>query len=359
MIIRSKSPLRLGLAGGGTDVSPFCDEYGGNVLNVTIDMYSYCTLVPRKDGKIVIKSPDMNEFLELEATAHIDSIEVLPLHVGVYNRIVKEFNGGKPLSFSMITYSDAPSGSGLGTSSTMVVTILKAFQEWLNLPLGEYDLAKLAFDIERNDLGFEGGAQDQYAATFGGLNYMEFYADNKVVVNPLRLKKWIKNEMESSLVLYYTGKSHDSGKIISEQKKATSNKNSQNFQGLLEVKAAAKEMKEAVLMGAFDDIAEIFNKAWLAKKKTSSAISNKEIDDLYNYALANGARAAKISGAGGGGFMMCWCSPCDRYNLIKALRKLDGSVRTVDFVDKGTQSWVLYPTNLKEELDENRINSRD
>ncbi|MCR5786364.1 MAG: GHMP kinase [Acholeplasmatales bacterium] len=343
MIIRSKAPLRLGFAGGGTDVEPFCNEYGGCVLNVTINMYAHCTLKPRNDGKIVLSAPDMGEHIELDAKSVLEIDSHLPLHKGIYNRIVKDYNNGNPLSFEMTTYSDAPSGSGLGTSSTMVVCILKAFVEWLNLPLGEYDVARLAYDIERIDLGFAGGSQDQYAAVFGGLNFMEFYDNHKVIVNPLRLKKWIKNEMENSLVLYYTGKSHDSSKIILEQKKATENKKSSNFEGLLEIKKASYEMKEHVLTGNFKGIAETLNNAWIAKKKTSKAISNQMIDDLYNFAIANGAEAAKISGAGGGGVMMCWCRPENRFTLVEALKTLkNGNVFTVDFVEKGAQTWKLY-----------------
>ncbi len=341
MIIRSKTPLRLGLAGGGTDVSPFCDLYGGCVLNVTIDMFSYCTIIPKNNGKVKFISPDRNEILEFDACVKLPIDKGLPLHCGIYNRIVKDFNKGEPLSFEMTTYSDAPAGSGLGTSSTMVVTILKAFQEWLNLPLGEYDMASLAFDIERNDLGFSGGKQDQYAATFGGLNFMEFYANNRVIVNPLRMKKWIKNEIENSLVLFYTGTSRDSGKIIEEQTKAT--KNEKSMEAMFEIKKQTSLMKEAVLKGDFAAIASSLHQNWLAKKKTASVISNPHIEETYNYIMANGGKAAKISGAGGGGFMMIWCDPKDRYQLIEALKKRqEGKTRVVNFVDYGTQAWTIY-----------------
>ena len=341
MIIRSKTPLRLGLAGGGTDVSPFCDKYGGCVLNVTINMYSYCTLKPTKDNKIKFISSDRNEKLEFDSMERLPIDKGLPLHCGIYNRIVKEFNNGKKLSFEMITYSDAPAGSGLGTSSTMVVTILKAFQEWLNLPLGEYDMAQLAFDIERNDLGFAGGKQDQYAATFGGLNYMEFYENNRVIVNPLRMKKWIKNEMQNSIVLYYTGTSRDSGKIIEEQTKAT--KNEKSLDAMFKIKEQTALMKEYILKGNFKGIAECLHQNWIEKKKTASVISNPQIEDTYNYIIENGGIAAKISGAGGGGFMIIWCDPEKRYDLIHALKKRqEGKTKVVDFVEYGTQAWTIY-----------------
>lgn len=341
MIIRSKTPLRLGLAGGGTDVSPFCDKYGGCVLNVTINMYSYCTLRPTNDNKIRFISSDRNQKLEFECVEELPIDKGLPLHCGIYNRIVKDFNNGEKLSFEMTTYSDAPAGSGLGTSSTMVVTILKAFQEWLNLPLGEYDMAQLAFDIERNDLGFAGGKQDQYAATFGGLNYMEFYENNRVIVNPLRMKKWIKNEMQNSIVLYYTGTSRDSGKIIEEQTKAT--KNEKSLDAMFKIKEQTALMKEYILKGNFKGIAECLHQNWIEKKKTATVISNPQIEDTYNYIIENGGIAAKISGAGGGGFMIIWCDPQKRYDLIHALKKRqEGKAKVVDFVEYGTQAWTIY-----------------
>ncbi len=342
MIVRSKAPLRLGFAGGGTDVAPFCDTYGGCVLNATINMYSYCTIIPKDDGKIKFFAPDMNQEVVLDSKERIDTSGELPLHKGIYNRIVKDYNHGKPLSFEMITHSDARPGSGLGTSSTMVVTILKAYAEWLRLPLSDYDIAGLAFDIERNDLKFKGGAQDQYAATFGGINFMEFYKD-RVVVNPLRIKKWIKEELENSLVIFFTGHSRDSGKIIEEQIKSTNDKKSDNFKGLQEIKEAAYKMKEYVLVGDFEKIGEEINNAWEAKKKTSSSITTDEIENIIKYAKDNGASACRISGAGGGGFLMCYCEPSKRYKLIEALNKLSGGkAQKVNFVLEGAESWTIY-----------------
>lgn len=162
MKIRSKAPLRLGLAGGGTDLNTYCDKYIGFVLNATVSLYVHCTIEERFDNKIVFES-DHTQITECESKNYLELDGNMDLYKGIYNRIVKDF-AHKPLSFNISTYSDVPSGSGLGGSSTLVVAILKAFTECLNLPLGEYDIARLAFDIEREDIGIVGGAQDQYAA---------------------------------------------------------------------------------------------------------------------------------------------------------------------------------------------------
>lgn len=342
MIIRSKAPLRIGFAGGGTDVSPYCDEYGGAVLNATIDMFSYCTLEPTNDGKIMFSARDINKNYESDSISQLPIEGELILLKGVYNRIVSDFNNGKPLSFKMTTYSDAPPGSGLGSSSTMVVAIIKAYMEWLNLPLGEYDMALLAYEIEREDLKLSGGKQDQYAATFGGFNYIEFYDNHRVIVNPLRIKNWIKNEVENSLILYYTGTSRESATIIDDQIKCTTSKHKNSIEGMHEIKGFALEMKNALLRGDFDGLAFNLNKGWESKKKTSTAISNPQIDKIYNYIIENGGKAAKISGAGGGGFMMILCNPTERYDLVEKLKQTDGKVMTPQFIEKGAQAWTIY-----------------
>jgi D-glycero-alpha-D-manno-heptose-7-phosphate kinase len=339
LIIRSKAPLRLGLAGGGTDVSPYCDEYGGHVLNATIDMYAYCTIEVTDDGTTSFFAADRNEFFESEAKPFLELDGHLNLHKGIYNRVIKQFNDGKPLSFKMTTYSDAPAGSGLGSSSTMVVAILKAYTEWLNLPMGEYDIAHLAFEIERIDVGLSGGRQDQYAATFGGFNFIEFYSQDRVIVNPLRIKNWIINELENSIVLYYTGASRESAKIIDEQVENATKKNKQSLEAMHELKADAQIMKEAILKGDLITFAKYLGKSWEAKKRTATSISNSKIDYIYNVALEAGAYAGKVSGAGGGGFMIFMVDPTQRLRLIDALRRQDGQVMNFHFTKSGTQGW--------------------
>jgi len=228
----------------------------------------------------------------------------------------------------------------------MVVAIIKAFTEWLNLPLGEYDIAALAYKIEREDLGLAGGMQDQYAATFGGFNFMEFYENDRVIVNPLRLKRWIRNEIEASLVLLYTGVSRESANIISEQIQHTQKGDAKNIESMHEMKKQAVYMKEALLKGDFKRFSDCLLQGWLAKKKAASSISNSFLDDLYQYALDNGAESAKISGAGGGGFMMIYCNPCKRVSLIRALKEKQNAsssifILTPSFTETGTQGWRL------------------
>ncbi|MGZ4090267.1 MAG: GHMP family kinase ATP-binding protein, partial [Bacteroidia bacterium] len=267
---------------------------------------------------------------------------ILDLHKGVYNRIVKDFNLGVPLSFSMITYSDAPPGSGLGSSSTMVTAILKAFVEWLNLPLGEYEIGHLAFDIERNDLKLSGGRQDQYAASFGGFNFMEFYKDDRVIVNPLRVKRWIIDELESSIILYYTGASRSSASIINEQQQNTTSGNVAAIEATHQVKQSAIDMKEAILKGDITSVARILGKAWENKKKMAHSISNNDIDQVFDIAINAGAYTGKISGAGGGGFIMFVVDPVKRTRVIKALGDLDGKVVPFQFSEGGCHGWKIF-----------------
>ncbi len=340
-IIRSKAPLRLGLAGGGTDVSPFSDLHGGSVLNATIDMHAYCTIEAINNNRVVFYAADRDEYEAHDSSEHLDISEGLLLHRAVYNRIIKQFNQGKPLSLRMTTYSDAVAGSGLGSSSTIVVAMVKAYAEWLNLPLGDYDIAQLAYQIERKDAALSGGKQDQYAATFGGFNFIEFLADDRVIVNPLRVKNWIINELENSFVLFYTGSSRESANIINEQIKNTNEKNKRSIDAMLELKADSVVMKESLLKGDFLTFSRFLAKSWEAKKKMATSISNPEIDRIYKLALEAGAYGGKVSGAGGGGFMMLMVNPVNRIRLIEQLNKQNGQVMNFHFTKYGTQAWRI------------------
>jgi len=348
-MIHSKAPLRLGLAGGGTDVSPYSDTYGGAILNATISMYAYALIEPlcgndvcpgKNNESIIFNSIDrekryccgLNHFIEYDGN--------LDLIKAVYNRIVKDFTK-KPLSFKLSTYVDAPAGSGLGTSSTLVVAVIGAFAEWLKLPLGEYDIAHLAYEIERVDLNMAGGKQDQYSATFGGFNFMEFYDKDKVIVNPLRIKREYVNELQFNILLYHLGTSRLSSGIIEAQVKNVENKNEKSIEAMHKLKEQATMMKEAVLKGRLDDIGEILNFGWKYKKRMTECISNPIIDEIYETALKNGATGGKITGAGGGGFMMFYCPANTRYGVIKALQKFGGEFRRYQFTDVGLETWKI------------------
>jgi len=340
MIIRSKAPLRIGLAGGGTDVSPYSDIYGGAILNATLSLYAYTSIKQREDGKIIINAIDRNEIIELNSEEQLAIDGKLDLIKGVYNRIVKDFIK-KPLSFEINTYVDAPPGSGLGSSSTLVVAILGAFVEWLKLPLGEYDIAHLAYSIEREDLQMAGGKQDQYAATFGGVNYMEFYANDKVIVNPLRIKSKFLHELEHNLVLFYTQTSRLSSEIIQQQADNVNAKKSSSIEAMHQLKEQSILMKEAILQGEVDHIGKILHDGWVHKKQMADGISNASIDAIYDAALQAGATGGKISGAGGGGFMIFYAPYIHKYQLIKKLNEFGGNVMNYSLTTEGLTTWTV------------------
>lgn len=340
MIIRSKAPLRIGLAGGGSDVSPYSDIYSGAILNATIDQYAYATLEPTTDNKIVFYSVDKNIRLEFESSDSIPINDKLILHCGIYNKIVQKFTN-KPLSFKLTTHVDAPPGSGLGSSSTLVTTIIGAFTEWLKLPLGEYDIAWLAYEVERIELKQAGGKQDQYAATFGGINFMEFYANDKVIVNPLRIKHSVLNELSYSLILYFTGTSRDSGNIINKQQTSVKCNQQKQIEAMHKIKEQAVLMKEALLRSELNKIGKILDFGWNHKKKMAEGITNSEINNIYKAALNAGSTGGKVSGAGGGGFMFFYCPNNTRHNVINTLKNFGGEVKPFNFSKTGLTTWKI------------------
>ncbi len=340
MIYRSKAPLRIGLAGGGTDVSPYSDLYGGAILNTTISLSAYASIELIDEPKIIVEALDRKEkqIFELSSVLPIDG--TLDLLKGVYNRVSRDFPF--PLKGMRIsTFVDAPAGSGLGTSSTLVVAILGAFVEMLKLPLGDYDIAHLAYEIERNDLKLAGGKQDQYAATFGGVNFMEFYDQEKVIVNPLRIRPEYMHELENNLVLYFTATSRESAKIINEQVKNVNSKNEKSIEAMHQLKEQAKMMKEALLKGKLHQFGEILDFGFQQKRKMADNISNSSIEKIYDAAKIAGATGGKISGAGGGGFMIFYCPKNHRYAVIESLLKFGGEIKNYSFTNHGLVTWTL------------------
>jgi len=339
--IRSRAPLRLGLAGGGTDVAPYSEIYGGSVLNATINLYTFASIAPASSDEVVFRSIDkgIEQRYTLTNMLPQESCCPLPLHIGVYNAVMRRFNDCKGIPLTLTTSSDAPAGSGLGASSALVVAMVGAFVEYLMLPLGKYEIAHFAYEIERIELGMAGGKQDQYAAVFGGFNFMEFYKEDKIIVNPLRIPRDLQNELQYNLLLFYTGTSRISSMIIAEQVQNVSNKTVGSIEAMHRIKEQAIMMKEAILTNRTDDIGRILNFGWENKKKMANQISNSTIDAIYETAMKNGALGGKISGAGGGGFMMLYCDGDRKRELKQSLLPFEGTFIDFDFNDVGLETW--------------------
>lgn len=282
-----------------------------------------------------------DQHLEQETQAKVPLLldGKMNLHAATYNYIIKNFNNNKPISLELSTFCDAPIGSGLGSSSTLVVAMVRAFAELLNLPLDDYTIARISYQIERVDCGLQGGRQDQYSAAFGGFNFMEFYGDERAVINPLRIKNWIICELEASIVLYFTGVSRKSAHIIADQSSNVASGDADSLTAMHGIKREANSMKEYLLQGDFEGLIGSIRTGWENKKRSSQSVSNTEIDVIYQTAIQAGAVAGKVSGAGGGGFMWFFVPAEKRMNVIRALNGFSGLVSNCHFTKYGTQAW--------------------
>jgi D-glycero-alpha-D-manno-heptose-7-phosphate kinase len=339
--VRARAPLRLGLAGGGTDLSPYCDEFGGAVLNATIDRFAFAHISANTDGTLAFRARDLGVEESGDPKALRAGKEGLALHRAVYSHFVETYLGGKAPALTISTTSDAPAGSGLGSSSALVVALIEAFRAALDLPLGPYDVAQLAYRIERIDLGLAGGRQDQYAAAFGGVNYIEFLPNERVIVNPLRVRRGYLNELESSLVVCFTGQSRHSETIIREQVDGLRGLDAGVMEGMHRLKQDAALFKDAMLRGDIRQIADILMRSWEAKKRTASGIATPAVDRLFDLAIKEGAWGGKVSGAGGGGFLMFCTDPENRYRLTQVLNEAGGMASAVKFTYDGAEAWSV------------------
>ena len=334
MHIRAKAPLRISFAGGGTDVPPFPEQEGGLVINATINKYAYGTLHPRRDSKIKIDSLDFG----LSIKYNIDQKMAYNGKLDLVKAAIHKMEGFKSNGFSLLLHSDAPPGSGLGSSSAMMVALVGLLKEFKNIPMTEYEIADLAYDIERNELAIKGGFQDQYASTFGGFNFIEFYGDRSIV-NPLKVSKDIVNELEHNLLLGYTGRTRLSDNIIDDQIRRYTQKNEQALIGLRKQKALAVDMKNALLQGKLHDFGALLHHAWEFKKKMSDRITNPFLDEIYEAARKKGALGGKITGAGGGGYMLFYCSFENKHKVAAELKRLGVAITDFSFEFHGLQTW--------------------
>jgi D-glycero-alpha-D-manno-heptose-7-phosphate kinase len=339
--IRGRAPLRLGFGGGGTDVPAYSHRYGGCVLNATISMYAYASVTPRSDRRVGVQLGSLRHYVEHEVSSlpKLQPQGQAALVEGILRRFALTFGELPPLDLN--AWTDAPIGSGLGSSSTLVVVICAVLAEALNIPLGEYELAQLAYEIERVEMAMAGGQQDQYSASFGGVNFMEFHQDGGVLVNPLRIKSTIMTELESSLILYYTGVSRESALIIGEQIRAAESTSSRALEALHQIRQEATSMKMHLLRGDLAAFYMALNAGWLAKRETAKSISNPHIEELFSLAINSGAITGKLSGAGGGGFIMFFAKPERRANVVEKLLQHGGQVYPVNFTPKGVQCWAV------------------
>tara|TARA_B100000686_G_scaffold232614_1_gene240232 strand:+ start:1859 stop:2902 length:1044 start_codon:yes stop_codon:yes gene_type:complete len=340
----AKAPLRMALAGGGTDLEPYWKEYGGVVLNATIDQYAYCKIEPyqccRKETHWVFKSIDLGieevrDFYSSDFMNYAYSDGPLKLLMNTYQYLTYKLER-EPVKIT--TYVEAPPGSGLGSSSALVVALVAAITEYYGLPVGEYDIAEDAIEIEREICDLPGGKQDQFAAAFGGFNFMEFLQDGRAIVNPLRMNYKTRNMMELNTVLYYVGKPRKDSRVIENTSEGL--KNSETvLNATHKIKQACIEYKNALLTGDFDKISELMDTYWRNKLETNPHVASPEILDAYEFALQNGCTAAKISGAGGGGHMVLFTKFEDRHKLISALKDKPGRVVPFKFVNHGVDVW--------------------
>ncbi len=338
MIIRSRAPLRISFAGGGTDVEPYLSEQGGVVLSTTINRYAYSSLRLRADRQITVTSLDY----DVVARFNLDEPLTYDGNLDLVKAVIRRLNSGNDdQGLDFFLHTDAPPGSGLGSSSAVVVALIGLFRQWLHLPLTDYEIADLAYQIERQDLGIKGGKQDQYAATFGGFNFIEFYPDT-TIVNPLRVPRDTINELHHNLLLCYTGKTRISARIIETQVERYVRRHEEVVRAMDELKRIAVEMKNALLQGRLNDFGALLHQAWTNKKKMADQISDPQIDELYETARRHGALGGKISGAGGGGFMFFYC-PFDQKHLVaEQLERLGAEVVNFSFDLRGLQTWEVW-----------------
>jgi D-glycero-alpha-D-manno-heptose-7-phosphate kinase len=332
-VIRAKTPLRVSFAGGGTDVPPFPATEGGLVLSATINRYAYGALRPREDSQIGVESVDFG----MSVSYGLGDELIFDGKLDLVKAAIRKLGRG---GYDLFLHSNAPPGSGLGSSSAVMVALIGLLREYHREPFTDYETAQLAFQLEREDLGIKGGLQDQYAATFGGFNFIEFEAD-RVIVNPLRISPDVVHELEHNMLLCYTGKTRASDHIIEDQTKRWESGDERALEGLRAGKALAIEMKNALLQRRLNDFGDLLGSAWEQKKKMSPRIANEFIDEAYDAARRQGALGGKVTGAGGGGYMLFYSPFQRKHRVANALIELGGAVTEFEFTAQGLTTWSM------------------
>jgi D-glycero-alpha-D-manno-heptose-7-phosphate kinase len=319
-----RSPVRISFGGGGTDLPSFYEQFGGVVLSTTINKYFYTILGKRSDGRIQVISSDLRIF---ETWRDIATMDIQGSGLEIPLAVLKDL--GRDISVDLFLASEIPPGTGLGSSASVCVNILKTVTTYLQVPISKYDLAERAFYIARDRLHHHVGKQDEYAAAYGGLNLIRFHRDGGTEVTPLELSPGFAREFEQSLMLFFTGSSHHSWTILKEQERATQGRSSATVEALKETEKLALKMYQALHEGNIAQFGGLLDEAWQAKKRVSSKISSQRIDRLYEIVRQAGAYGGKITGAGGGGFLLLCCEPA-RQSAVRAALAEEG-VREMAF----------------------------
>lgn len=310
-----RSPVRISFAGGGTDLPSYYEQFGGCVLSTSINKYFYTILCKRSDGRVQVISSDLRLF------GNWSDLRTLPTQGGgleIPLAVLKDL--GADFSGDLFLASEIPPGTGLGSSASVCVNLLKVLTTYLHAPLSNYDLAERAYRITRFGLGRHVGKQDEYAAAFGGLNFIRFHQDDTTQVEPLQLDPAVLSALQSNLMLFFTGAAHHSWDLLAGQEQSTRQPAGPAVEALHELKEAAVRMKEALLCGDLEHFGHLLDDAWQAKKRVSLHISTPRIDRLYEAARENGALGGKITGAGGGGFLLLYAAPSCQQAVREALQ---------------------------------------
>jgi D-glycero-alpha-D-manno-heptose-7-phosphate kinase len=331
--VRAKAPLRLSFAGGGTDVTPFPETEGGAVLSATIDRFAYGSLSPRPDNQVSIESVDFGLSLDFPVTEDPVLNGELDLVKAAIRRLRREDFGG----YDLVLRSNTPPGSGLGSSSTMMVALVGMLHEFYGLPMDPYEIADLAHAIEREDLAIRGGLQDHYAATFGGFNFIEF--GERVIVNPLRVRGHIVSELEFNLLLCFTGITRQSAHIIADQTHRVEAAEFDTLAGLRAQKELAVAMKGALLRGKLGEFGELLGEAWREKQRLSPMIATPRIQEAFEIAQRAGAISGKVTGAGGGGYILFYCDFRKKHRVAEALARFGVTTAEFSFEPRGLTTW--------------------
>lgn len=333
-VIRSRAPLRISFCGGGTDVPPYPERHGGCVLSCTIDKYAYVSTRKYDSAKIKVRSEDFGVELEFDGCDRSLSGK-LDIAQAIFHRF-------SVMGLECHLQSDAPPGSGLGSSSAMIVALIYAMARHKNIHLTASEVAELAVAIERGDLGILGGLQDQYASAFGGFNFIEFSRDG-VLVTPLRIRPDIMSELHYHLLLCYTGRTRLSSNIIVDQIRNVESSEGQVMHSLERLKSLTHDLKSALLNGKIFEFGEILDEAWSLKRNLAHDVTNGSVDELYAVARSAGALGGKLLGAGGGGYLLV-CVPFPKRRAVReALGRAGACVVDFQFDESGVQTWGARP----------------